>query len=280
LLKDDRKQLFELKDFVDHRVNTPGTQQNKAECELYREIITNIKRCLVENTLLVPITQFSRELQHEVLRWVFKNEDRVWRRRGGRPGHETAEAFVGFSHQSARPECAERRPLPGIIGFVCGKQEDREVSLQGAIREGNVVSYSVGEYVSHEQYEIVTAWVDKRFKGLSLAVSMYLQTFDMLNDCNCPRVLVDVVKGTVDKLIRSSPAIEFVAKAGLRDRVIISQVSSYQIASDSGAEHFERIELAVSYLSLASSWHNRVTKLHNTVDTASRFFSKFKKSLF
>lgn len=274
LLK-DRNQIFELRDFSDHRAKIEGLL--KAERELYQDVIVNTKRCLIENVSVMPISSFSEELQHTAMRWIFKNEDRVWRHRGGRPGQETAEAYVGFSQPSKRSECVERTPIPGMIGFVRSAEDGREVALQAAIHDGEVVCYAVGEFISQEQYEIVTVWVNRRFKGSSLATTMYFQIFDLLNECNCPRVVVDVVQGTTEKMLSSSPALDFVARAGLGHRVIISQQPSYQIVTDTSTQQFERLILAVSYLALASSWHNRTNQFNRQTKSVSRLFSKLKR---
>jgi hypothetical protein len=36
----------------------------------------------------------------------------------------------------------------------------------------DVVAYSIGDFVAKDVYEIVTAWVDKRYRGMDLAVKV------------------------------------------------------------------------------------------------------------
>ena len=46
--------------------------------------------------MLVQITNLEESLQESLMGWIFENEDRVWRYRGGRDGRETYAQFVGF----------------------------------------------------------------------------------------------------------------------------------------------------------------------------------------
>ena len=42
------------------------------------------------------LPEFSQKSQEEMMKWMFKNEDKVWATRGGRPGEETLPIFLGF----------------------------------------------------------------------------------------------------------------------------------------------------------------------------------------
>lgn len=44
----------------------------------------------------VLLEKVDRKPQEQLIKWVFGNEDRVWRDRGGRPGEETLDTFLSF----------------------------------------------------------------------------------------------------------------------------------------------------------------------------------------
>ncbi len=46
------------------------------------------------------------------MKWIFKNEDRVWRDRGGRPGEETLSAFVALADTQLQ---FTHNPIPGFL---------------------------------------------------------------------------------------------------------------------------------------------------------------------
>ena len=45
---------------------------------------------------IIPIEDLLPGIQEEVMHWIFGNEDRVWRNRGGRDGYETIEQYMNF----------------------------------------------------------------------------------------------------------------------------------------------------------------------------------------
>ena len=51
-------------------------------------------------------------VQEEVMHWIFGNEDRVWRYRGGRDGYETIDQYLRFlPHLRSGDPKAERYML-------------------------------------------------------------------------------------------------------------------------------------------------------------------------
>ena len=51
-----------------------------------------------------------------------RNEDRVWRYRGGRDGHETLEQFMNFL---GREKKANKKYFPGVVVFVRGSSKNQ-----------------------------------------------------------------------------------------------------------------------------------------------------------
>jgi ribosomal protein S18 acetylase RimI-like enzyme len=66
-------------------------EQNQAQC-----ILVKIRQILREAPFIVKISELNTKLQYQVMKWIFGNEDRVWRDRGGRPGEETLQTFINF----------------------------------------------------------------------------------------------------------------------------------------------------------------------------------------
>ena len=48
---------------------------------------------------MVNIDSLEESFQEELMHWIFANEDRVWRFRGGRDGYETLTQYLGFLPQ-------------------------------------------------------------------------------------------------------------------------------------------------------------------------------------
>jgi hypothetical protein len=47
-----------------------------------------------------------------------------------------------------------------------------ELVKPGPLETLEIVAYCVGDFVAKDQYEVVTAWVDTRHRGLELAVKV------------------------------------------------------------------------------------------------------------
>lgn len=54
----------------------------------------------------------------EIMKWIYKNEDKVWRDRGGRPGEETLSSFTSLINPSLQ---FSHVPIPGFIAFNSGQ---------------------------------------------------------------------------------------------------------------------------------------------------------------
>ena len=58
------------------------------------------------------------------MQWIYKNEDKVWRDRGGRPGEETLTSFTSLVEQQPQHSHA---PIPGLLAFNCAQSLDAKV---------------------------------------------------------------------------------------------------------------------------------------------------------
>lgn len=77
----------------------------------------------VSHLQLVKIGDFEEAFQEELMHWIFDNEDRVWRYRGGSDGHETLTQYLGFlSHkrQNRRYVSLEEQSLKFFFIFGIG----------------------------------------------------------------------------------------------------------------------------------------------------------------
>eukprot|EP00931_Biecheleriopsis_adriatica_P046925 TRINITY_DN27009_c0_g1_i1.p1 TRINITY_DN27009_c0_g1~~TRINITY_DN27009_c0_g1_i1.p1 ORF type:complete len:925 (+),score=137.94 TRINITY_DN27009_c0_g1_i1:46-2775(+) len=188
----------------------------KYKCALGEKKLRNSLRFLPIKSLPSP---------RGTMLWIHRQEDRVWRSRGGRPGHESAASFLAFLDG----------PLPGMV-VLCGDGPDAPV-----------VAYAVGE-MSGLQYEIVCAWVHEAFRGLGLALSLYtaLAKMDMAAELIC-----DVVLGTSDRLAKALP--RYIAPPVLWF-CIKDRRPSFRIENDFGqSEQFERLVVRARILSLAET---------------------------
>uniref|UniRef100_A0A7S2G9B8 N-acetyltransferase domain-containing protein n=1 Tax=Haptolina brevifila TaxID=156173 RepID=A0A7S2G9B8_9EUKA len=142
------------------------------------------------SVVMVPIESLSHADAEALMRWIFRNEDRVWRQRGGRPGHETVAEYLGFLRGS----------LPGVV-LLGGAQRAEE-----ALKLDDVVGYAIGEYVvdsGRPCYEIVAAWVDRRFNSLGLATQLYMHLFALMETAHA---VFEVLPGSWERVVqRSAP---------------------------------------------------------------------------
>jgi hypothetical protein len=61
-----------------------------------------MKLFLGQRLQMLLIHELPLEVQVELMKWVFRNEDKVWRDRGGRPYDETLQMFLNLVAPSAR----------------------------------------------------------------------------------------------------------------------------------------------------------------------------------
>ncbi len=74
-------------------------------------------------------------------------------------GHEPCAGALLFAHENQ------------ALAISKGDPNSNNVNTIRAI-EGNVAAYYIGEYIAENNYEIVTAWVDKRYSGMGIAVKV------------------------------------------------------------------------------------------------------------
>jgi hypothetical protein len=139
--------------------------------------------------------------------------------------------------------------MAGVVGVLPSSSdgssaESDETLLQTALSNDGIVCYSLGEFQAVDCYEIAIAWVDRRWKGCSLALSMYAAMFEALQAARCPSLAVDLVAGTLERLYARSPPLRWLR--GLEAQVVLDRHLSYQvITSGSNTEQFEKFVFAV-----------------------------------
>ena len=180
---------------------TAVTTTAKHSCEDPNQVskvwqrVWNKLRCVISQTLLMcPIHALDPSHQRAVMLWIFRNEDQVWRFRGGRPGHETSQQFLRFlsrrSPPSLKPEarpqhsdndCANSHSaFPGFIAFNAEPEElfgssdspRNSTQLQQQLNT-HLIGYAVGEWSGTDTYEIVAAYTHQDYRSLGLAKDMY-----------------------------------------------------------------------------------------------------------
>lgn len=75
---------------------TMTAHEIQREQEKARTALEEIKSVLKKSTVTVRIGDLRPQMQIFAMKWIFGNEDRVWRDRGGRPGEETLQSFINF----------------------------------------------------------------------------------------------------------------------------------------------------------------------------------------
>ena len=112
LFFESRAQFFELRShwiaLSDAQYSDPTTKEkessdpaaatiaDKSDIEKAKRGLKHARALMSELQTTVSFDQLSRVPLEQSIRWIFGNEDRVWRERGGRPGEETLSVFLNF----------------------------------------------------------------------------------------------------------------------------------------------------------------------------------------
>ncbi len=140
---------------------------------------TCLRRFLRGRVVARALDTTSLRFQRDVMKWIFRNEDRVWRERGGRPGEETVEMFLEFV--SPQRKCyvfdasatngtgtgelhAGHEAFPGLILL-----SEAFVSESDPVE---IIGYAIGTVSDVDTYEVVTAWTSPHYRGLNLALAV------------------------------------------------------------------------------------------------------------
>jgi hypothetical protein len=215
-----RALVFELRDCLTKAVAPVGGEAKQALAPAAaRQHLRRLEDTIRGELSLWPIDGFKRSLAEGVMSWIFKNEDRVWRNRGGRPGHETLQEFLSFlgpqEPREPQPQPEEGAPVPHkpLPGFVlCPSAREGG----GAFQPGDILGYAIGEYASGDTYEIIAAWVHPRLKGMGYARLLYERIFMSVKS---PEVAFDAIVGGMDRLAASSTALSAAMALGLHRMV-------------------------------------------------------------
>ena len=275
LCVNSHKQLMEMKGFLEKVTSDHTDVVLKTKLKLLRSIL---EECMH----LVPVGSLPGALQEEVMHWVFRNEDRVWRHRGGRDGHETLQQFMSFlgredptssdAHEGTDKDIVQfRRPkaYPGMGVFCVPHTVDHTVDHETTYQVHQLMAYAVGEVVGPARsdgeeeeergerwrpstgdcYEVVTAWVHPNYRGLSLAVQMYLQ---VAVQAPANLVMCDMLVGSVDRIVGSNWLLWILDRMKLMRLIIRWRQPSYLVVTQSGeTEQFEQVVLGVRPLRVA-----------------------------
>ena len=199
--------FFDLRKFLHLYTNKQTLDNDK--CASFTDVEVSQWRCscndvVMNNAFIVAINSLPRRQQEHLMLWVFKNEDRVWRLRGGRPGHETPDDYLSMmkSPQLNISSSDDKtlsyvdntvEPFPGFVLLSSNMQDCEKLDTS------NVVGYCVGEWISHCEYEITTAWVSPRYNGLGFATRLYMNTMEHVP----ANVFVfDLIHGGLERAVR------------------------------------------------------------------------------
>lgn len=240
--------------------------------------LNGIRDCLKRCTFTVPVLSLSDSLQEEIIHWIFRNEDRVWRYRGGRDGRETLNQFMNFL---GRDDSSQKAVFAGVVTFCLPHTLESNVSdITDYFQVSNMVGYAVGEMVSSSGeetgegeeedvvtstrwrsqscYEVVTAWTHPSYRGLNLAVKMY---FDIANQVPARLVMCDMLEGSVERIINSNRILQVLKRLHIISLIVSSQQQSYAVMTPEGVtEQFEQVVFSVwpvriaIKLSVIGSW--------------------------
>jgi hypothetical protein len=240
----NHRQFLELKGLA---------EKSKGSLSYFKEKLPDIHGCLKKCTFTVPLLSLSDSLQEEIIHWIFRNEDRVWRYRGGRDGRETLHQFMSFlCRQNANPRVVSTYEVPkkvfaGVITFCvpCALQCEELESISNDFQVASMVAYAVGEMLKPTRdldnspvrwqpqhrdscYEVVTAWVHQRYRGLNLGVQLYLTIAEQVPT---RLVMCDMLEGSVEKIIWSNRLLRALEGLHIISFIVQSRQQSYAVVT-------------------------------------------------
>lgn len=189
------------------------------------KLTSNQETCLkLLNKILLDSLSYSRisDLipikQEEVMRWIFKNEDKIWRTRGGI--QESLEDML---------EMLKKNPFPGIVVYSS---------------RNKIIAYVLGDVnLGPGIYELAMAWCHESYRNLGLTTRLYLACIlEIYFHHQCKFLVFDVVEGTFDKLLKMSFVFRILYFL-LRKRVIQGRNKSYtNLTLEEKVENFEQFQ--------------------------------------
>jgi len=228
-----------------------------------------LKRILRSRLEIVHISELSDFEQETVMRWIFRNEDKVWRDRGGRPKEETLAAFLnllkkpilqpqengsstivggtmGESLKIKSKPISDKHFLPGLLAITGNPNANPNISK---INDESIAGYMIGEFESGNKYEVITVWVDKKYKGMNLAVKLYENIFENLYNLDCEYLECDVIEGALPRMINSSLITQKIHSLGMMKIAFPKIEASYQQETSAHtAENFQKIFVRVKVI--------------------------------
>lgn len=336
-------------------------KQRKVDAAAAKKALKLAWHMMADLQTTLSYDQFTRQSQEQLIKWVFGNEDRVWRERGGRPGEETLATFLNFcrlyeedsqqltqaqqqvrlsaqaqrdrdaaavaaqnAQSSAAPDAAASAPpeppatsiapssssnptgvagtadvdeegsspLTSFKGHHYGKTPfggyltlasvpdtpttegvTKMVNMAAQNAKGSgasnreVVSYCIGDYISADDFEVITAWVHPQYRSFGLAMDLYKRVAYRVRQEGGRFVTFDVLLGTVEHLTRTVPALMVLQKLGILQRIIVKRRTSHSSETEHGVERFERLTISLSWLvlafTLADLWKRLMVWLKN-----------------
>lgn len=175
------------------------------------------------------IGELKEDERHELMSWIYHNEQKEWITRGGRNRQEMLEDFVVLG--------AEGRQFPGVVATY----ESLSNSSGGSEDNSKIIlGYCIGEFVDSETYEVTCAWVSSRARCLRIASTLYLLVLEYIESTGkvpgakvCKKLICDVILGATNRMGFSDLFCRF---------TMVERKNSWSTGTDTGVtEQFERL---------------------------------------
>jgi len=145
---------------------------------------------------------------------------------------------------------------------------DCDLSSASCVIEDNIGGYLVGEFKESSKYEVITVWVDRKYKGLNLALKFYEQIFEELYNRKCAYMECDIISGAFSRVLTASPISRLIQNRisqilGLSQFVFPKVEDSYDTQiSQTKKEKFQKIVVRVSTI----NWCLKLIRIKNMVN--------------
>ncbi|XP_064383534.1 uncharacterized protein LOC135332129 isoform X2 [Halichondria panicea] len=286
----NHKQLLELKHFLEK-------DGHFTMVTTIKEKLLLVRRLLGQCTVVMPIAALPDALQEEIIHWVFGNEDRVWRYRGGRDGHETLQQFMYFLGKPRMSEVTgqgsdkesegipsqPRKVYPGVVAFCLPELLEKEPGQQHSspdisnLQVRQMVGYAVGEMMTSslslrdDQVMEGTRWQpntpDRCYEVVTAWVhpnyrglNMGVQMyFNIVEQAPARLVMCDMLVGSVERIVQSNVLLRLLQRVRIVGMVVQKRQLSYTVVTQTGhSEQFEQVLFDARPLRLMLKLHRAV----------------------
>jgi len=281
LYDSNRVHFFQLKLHLEMLCNSTKSVHLRKLCKSQLDCMRYLLIGKVQILAICDLADY--QIREKIIRWIVYNEEKVWKERGRRPYEGNLRFFLDFvrdvdADPSNKIEYGYRADHFGNAafgGFLLIRKDSSNAQSEsetftkyccccccgggggGGDDDGSIIGYLIGDYIAKDHYEAVTAWVDHRYKGMTLSMKLYFQTMFEVRKRGCSLFSYDIIHGGLDRIIHTDPFLRALTFFRIDRFIYISRHDSYETKlSTTSSEKFERITIRLNAMLMSMKLSN------------------------